>query len=67
MALRDFCCACLITPLILILILLLIGGRYLSDRYPLPVLFHIPVVAFLMLPEDVCTRLVGYRAGCWRR
>ena len=62
MALRFLLRMLWITPLILILILLLIGGVAYRDRYLLPVLFHIPVVAFLMLPEKTFVRgLVGYR------
>lgn len=40
-----------ITPLILLLILLLAGGVLYRDRYLLPVLFYLPLLAFLTLPE----------------
>jgi len=40
-----------ITPLILLLIVLLAGGVVYRDRYLLPVLFYLPLLAFLLLPE----------------
>lgn len=42
-----------ITPLMLILIVFLIGGVAYRDRYLLPLLFYIPVVVFLLLPEQL--------------
>ena len=42
-----------ITPLLLVLILFLFGGVAYRDRYLLPVLFYIPLVVFLLLPEQL--------------
>ena len=51
-----------ITPLILLLILLLAGGAVYRDRYLMPLLFFLPVMAFLLLSEQAILRgLKGYR------
>ena len=51
-----------ITPLLLILIVFLNGGVAYRDRYLLPLLFYIPVVALLLLPESLFVRgLRSYR------
>lgn len=49
-----------ITLIVLILILFLTGGTEYRDRYLLPVLFFIPVVALLRVPEQAFVR--GRRA-----